>query len=124
MIVLYIIIGIVVLAFVGNFLGGGKQAKEHGPARVLVYPIIDRLEKEFPKHKKLVDNDGRLKYHFFSDSFDFTTDFIYSPRGVQVTMEFESMLGNKARRVKNCGYDTDEIERAVTDIYKSFFQTN
>lgn len=119
MIVLYIIIGIVALALIGQFLGGGQQAKKYGPARIFLLPILRKLQAEYPKHEMLTENDGRVKYRFYSTSYSFTTDFIYNPKHIQVAIAWDSIV-NKAHKVENCPYDVNAIERAINDAFKYF----
>ncbi len=118
-ILLYIIIGIALLAAIGYFRGGGKQAKTYGPARVFLGPIIRNLQKEYPKYEMITENDGRVKYRFHSTSFSFTTDFIYNPNHVQVSVAWDSIV-NKAQKVENCQYDREEIERALNNAFEYF----
>jgi hypothetical protein len=121
MVVLYIIIGIVVVLFLSaKLFGGVKNIETYGPPRIFLNKIIRAFSEDFPSHKLIIENQGRIKIKFQSQSYSLTTDFIYQNTSIQVSLTFDSMVGDHKIRTFNCPYDVETIASAIQKEYAGF----
>jgi hypothetical protein len=117
-IILYVIFVAIVLISLGHIFNFVEHAEKYKPAGIFLLPIIKKLQAEYPKYELLSEDDGSVKYCFYSTNYQFTVDFIYTPTDLQIKISFDSNLNN-TYRVENCPYQMDIIERTVNDIITS-----
>ena len=115
MIYLYIILVLIFLYLVYFNIIGNKNVKKFGEARYFLKYIILPLQVEYPNHKKIIENKGRLKYAFYDDLFELTFDFIYLPNKIQVTIQQKTHLKSE-KRTATCVYDIDEIRNCCNQL--------
>lgn len=114
----FVILGVVILGIIISFTNNSVQnAKVYGPPRTYLSDIIYNFDSQFPSKRTLIENKGRYKTQYLSQSFDLTVDFIYLPDKIQTTLTFNSIIG-KRMRVFNCPYNTEIIENEISEKYK------
>lgn len=85
-----------------------SNVNKFGHAKDFLNQIIVPLQIEYPKHKLVNENKGRLKYVFYDDLFELSFEFIYMPKKIQVTIEQNTHFKIE-KRVAKCDYNLEAV---------------
>jgi hypothetical protein len=123
MVYIIIVITIVLLFYVYWNYQNNKNRKKYGEPEYFLKYILLPLKVAYPKHRKLDENKGRIKYVFHDDMFDLYFDFIYLPSKIQVSILVESNL-LRQRLTKTCEYNIDEIQKCCNELVSKLIYGN
>jgi hypothetical protein len=115
MIYVYVGLAVVFLYYIYYTVTINDKVKRYGEPDYFLKYILLPLKVEYPKHKKLAENKGRIKYVFYGDLFELNFEFIYLPSKIQVSVLMKSHLKSE-RYTSTCKYDIDEIQNCCNEL--------